>query len=216
VLQALNETGLDGLGLVTRGTHWLNIQRPAAAAGPAEWQRARMQSSLLRPTVLTAPLAAGVTPAAYAATYTTYSSGLSAPLLPNVGLVTVHSYGPGQLLVRLAHLYEVGEDLAMSQNVTVNLAGLFSGLTITAATEMTLIANQPLTAVPPTTYRIEGQAEPVTLPIIPPVPAGAGLAVTLSAMEIRTFLCDVTYTSTAAAATGVQAPAPAPGAAVQA
>ena len=49
--------------------------------------------------------------------------------------------------------------------------------------------SKPLAAVVPATYTIDGDAQPLVLPIVPPAPAGAGLTVTLAPMQVRTFLC---------------------------
>ena len=50
--------------------------------------------------------------------------------------------GPGTMLLRLAHLFAVGEDSVLSQPATVDLATLFSGIELTACTQMSLTANQ--------------------------------------------------------------------------
>ena len=44
------------------------------------------------------------TPAAWVASHKAAFSGLTAPLPPNAHLLTTHSWGNGQLLVRVAHL----------------------------------------------------------------------------------------------------------------
>lgn len=187
VNEALNEPGVDGKGLVVRGRHWLSV---APGASAARGYRARWQSGLLG-TGMTAfaPLAPGVTPASWLAAHKPTAAALSAALPPNVHAVTLQSWGPSSLLVRLAHLFEVGEDATLSGNVTVSLAGLVAGYKITAATEMTLIASVPLADVPPATYTIDGAPAPITLPVVPPAPSGASLDVTLGPMQIRTFLC---------------------------
>lgn len=187
--EPLNEPGVDGNGLVVRGRHWLSIAPPKAAP---QIYRSRFQSGLLGTgLVAAAPLAAGVTPAAWLAEHVSSASALGtgpSGLPSNVHLATLQSLGPKQLLVRLAHLYETGEDAVMSAPVTVALATLVSGATVSACTEMTLINSLPLADVKPVTYLIDGQA-PLTLPVVPPAPAGAGLQVTLGPMEIRTFQC---------------------------
>jgi alpha-mannosidase len=93
----------------------------------------------------------------------------------------------GAWLVRLAHLYEAGEDAALSAPASVDLATLFAPRAVAAAVEMTLPGAAPLAGVRPTTYRTEGGLD-VTLPVLPPPPSGPGLEVTLAPMEVRTFL----------------------------
>lgn len=82
----------------------------------------------------------------------------------------------------------------MANAVTVSLANLFSGFKITAATEMTLTANNELTAAPQSTY-VTQDGRTVTLPIINAPPSGADLSVTLTPMLIRTFLCTTTQSA---------------------
>jgi hypothetical protein len=73
----------------------------------------------------------------------------------------------------------------------IDLASLFAApLTITAATEMTLPGTQPLAGVPKQTYTADGGAS-FTVPIVPPAPSGPGLTITISAQQIRTFLCTI-------------------------
>jgi lysosomal alpha-mannosidase len=187
--EPLNETGLDGDGLIVRGIHRLAID-PATVAPTA--RRTAVQNQMFRPLHAYAPLAAGVSPAKWISSYVPRLTGLSAPLPANVHLLTAQSYGTGKLLVRLAHLYAVGEGAANAANATVGLASLFAGLTITSAVETTLTANQPLAAVKliPVTG-VDGITR--TGPVVPTPPAGAALSVTLGPLQIRTFICSVTY-----------------------
>ena len=77
------------------------------------------------------------------------TSALSKALPPNVKLVTLTSnyaeINGGSLLLRLSHLYEVGEHPTLSQPATFSLAAVFAkaGLKVTAAEETMLTANQP-------------------------------------------------------------------------
>ncbi len=125
---------------------------------------------------------AGTTPASWVSQYKARASLLSAALPANVYLSTVMMYNASTVLLRLAHLYEVGigpkfgpcvshclcvqtgEHPTLSQNVSVALATVFEGYTIVSATEMTLTAAQPLTAVAPVTY-IGADGSNVTLPV---------------------------------------------------
>ena len=262
VMEDLNEPGVNGAGLVVRGTHTLLLSAGAGAGGnAARAHRAAMQDALLPLVLRVAPLPTGQAPAAWVAGVAASASLLASPLPANVQLLTLHAWNATTALLRLAHLFEVGEDAAMSGNATVSLAALFSaasGMRVTAAVEMTLTGGQPLADVAPITYRIatgggggggggggKGERETaaeamgtlvsaeersamlaalttrerrafsrgladapwrqrprrgiatnpstpdvvtVTLPIVPPPPQGPGLEVTLTCMQVRTFL----------------------------
>lgn len=51
-------------------------------------------------------------------------------------------------------------------------------------------SNQPLATAPKVTYNLQDGTS-VTLPIVPGEPVGPTMAVTLSPMSIRTFMCTV-------------------------
>jgi hypothetical protein len=48
----------------------------------------------------------------------------------------------GEVLLRLTHIYAVGEDPVLSKPAQVNLASLFKNLRVTKISEMNLSANQ--------------------------------------------------------------------------
>ena len=100
--EPLNETGLDGHGLIVRGLHRLSVDaaRPAAA----RWQRAAQADSMLHPLLFFAPLPPGTSPAQYASQYTTRRPGLSDALPPNVAVVTWQALNASTALLRLAHM----------------------------------------------------------------------------------------------------------------
>ena len=185
--EALNEPGLDGNGLVIRGRHWL-LAAPAAAA-PAAYKALHVQS--LAPTALQMFAAMGaLSPAQWLAANKPSASVLAAPLPPNVFLATLHAHNDTALLLRLAHLYDAGEDAAMSAPATVDLATLLAGKTIAAAEEMTLPGSQPLAGLPRRTYTTDGGAA-FDMPVVPAPPAGDKLTVVLRAQELRTFMVSV-------------------------
>ena len=167
--EPLNETGLDGNGLIIRGTHRLSLD--TAAAAPAQ-RRAALGDLAFPPLKLFAPLGAS-TPASWTSQYAAQYTGLAAPvppqlqvrtggerargvtpaphvapLPPPLQVLTVHSWGPSELLVRVAHSYEAADGPALSANATLGLAGLFASLNLTDITEMTLTANRALTTAP--------------------------------------------------------------------
>jgi hypothetical protein len=171
--EPLNEPGRGwgGGGLVVRGMHRLALDPVPDAA--AARRTAAQDVSLFGP-LLAFASTNGATPAEWAAAHRPTFSGLAAPLPPNVHLLTAQSTGPGQLLVRLAHLFAVGEGGPLSGNVTVPLGSLFSGLSVTNAEETTLPASLPLPG------GLRGAEW-----------AAIGFPVPLSAMQIRTFRCTV-------------------------
>lgn len=126
--------GLDGLGLIVRGSHTVSIDAAAAAGAN---RRAAVAESIHAVQMNVAPLTAASVPAWLSAHHANYT-GLVAPLPANVHLLTVHSLGPSTLLLRLSHSFEVGEDATLSGNVTIHLAGMFADFDIVSAVEMTV------------------------------------------------------------------------------
>jgi hypothetical protein len=179
----LDEPGLDGAGLVVRGKHWLLATTPAAA--PAALKALQL-AAMAAPTAVTAFARLDLEPGQWAATYRARASLLAGDLPPNVALATVHAHNDSAWLVRLAHMFEAGEDAALSANATVALASLFTRRAV-AATEMTLTGARPLADVPRTTYRTEGGLT-TTQPQDMAPPAGDGLDISLAPMQVRTFL----------------------------
>ena len=185
--EPLNETGLDasGDGLVVRATHRLSLE-PAAAA-PAAGKRS-VQAAMFPPQLSFSPLAAGASPAAWLVAHKGTWSGVTAPLPDNVHLLTTHAHSPTEVLIRLAHLFEVGEDATLSLPATINLTTLFSNITLAGCYETTTPGLQPLSTVPIRTVQIAGEGAS-TWPTLPPPPVGAAQTVIIKAMEIRTWLC---------------------------
>lgn len=81
-------------------------------------------------------------------------SALDSELPPNVKLVSLTSnyasFHDGGLLLRLSHLYAVGEHPQLSQPVEIDLTKIFgkTGLKIVSATETTVSASRPLDGAP--------------------------------------------------------------------
>lgn len=117
-----------------RGSHTVSIDAAAAAGAN---RRAAVMESIHAVQTNVAPLTASSVPA-WLAAHKANSTGLTAPLPPNVHLLTVHSLGPTTLLLRLAHSFEVGEDAVLSGNATVHLSGMFAGFDVVSAVEMTI------------------------------------------------------------------------------
>ena len=132
-------------------------------------------------------------------------SFLSTALPPNVKLITLKNMPAedghsGAMLLRLAHLFEVGESAALSGPATVSLAAVFAAVTlrIVAAEEWTLTANQPLAqleakraALAPwklASAASAAAAEAAARERVPFSSSDPTMSVTLRPMEIRTFV----------------------------
>ena len=176
-------------GLTVRGKHWLVL----GTKDEVNAYRRKASEKLNFPATLafSKEKLAPKTPTA---------SMLTAALPENVKLVTFTSnyasINDGQLLLRLAHLYSVGEHPTLAQPVNVSLANLFAApsLSITAAQEVTLGANQDMNAfqqkklVWDTKYMHKKEARLDAFDRVAFDPSDADLTVTLRPMEVRTFL----------------------------
>uniref|UniRef100_A0A8C3NQF6 Glycoside hydrolase family 38 central domain-containing protein n=1 Tax=Geospiza parvula TaxID=87175 RepID=A0A8C3NQF6_GEOPR len=174
--EALDEPGADGRGLVVRGRHLVLLDTVEASP---EQHRPRAQEMVTPPTVVLAP---GTGP------HLRQVSGLRRALPPNVHLLSLEPRGAGAVLLRLEHLYQVGESQSGSRAATVDLTTLFSAFTVTSVQEMALGGDIPLPAVsrllwntPTGTPRGRRGARPDPR------------RVRLQPMEIRTFLASVRY-----------------------
>lgn len=191
VSQPLNETGLTGAGLVVRGVHRVGVNPSTNAIAAL---RAAMQDvALFRPLITYGGVPAAI-PVANV-------SALSAPLPPNVHLLTLQSLSDKVLMLRVAHLFGVGEVAVLSSNATVDLATMFKDRTFSDCSEYTLPGGQPLASVAPVHYQVEGQGT-VRAPATPQdaeqkVTEGGSrkrltaMPVTLSPLQVRTFQCTV-------------------------
>ncbi|KAL2500188.1 Glycosyl hydrolase family 38 protein [Abeliophyllum distichum] len=123
---------------------------------------------------------------------TTFSAIDPSYTLPNnIAVITLQELDSGKVLLRLAHLYEVGEDKDYSVVTSVELKKLFPDKKIIKVTEMNLSANQERREVEKKRldWKVEGTTEEVS------VVKGGGvdpvkLVVELAPMEIRTFVIE--------------------------
>ena len=135
-------------------------------------------------------------------------SMLSKDLPDNVKLMTLtNNYADindGKILVRLAHLYSIGEHATLSKPVTVNMSEIFAnaGLKMTSATAWSLTGNQKIEdmdakkfnwdLVDVTGGKVEAEISANGKPYetrFPFDPNNKSFAVTLRPMEVRTFYC---------------------------
>uniref|UniRef100_A0A2N9ECH2 alpha-mannosidase n=1 Tax=Fagus sylvatica TaxID=28930 RepID=A0A2N9ECH2_FAGSY len=110
----------------------------------------------------------------------------------NVALLTLQELDDGKVILRLAHLYEIGEDKNLSVMTSVELKKLFPRKKISKVTETNLSANQERTEMEKKrlVWKVEGSSQEEHKvarggPVDP-----AKLVVELAPMEIRTFVID--------------------------
>jgi hypothetical protein len=197
--EVLSEPGLDekGAGLPVRGVHVLLLGSARGAGGGAGAGRGSLAAAeeLLRPLqVLAAPLPSSVPPSAlpgWAAAHGAPFAGLNAAAIDgNLRVLTLQALGGASLLLRVAHAFSAGEDPALSRNGTVALGPLFTAFNITSVVETNAAGVLPLASVRRWALRVQGEGEPVALPILPPQPVGPRFEVSLAPMEVRTFVCE--------------------------
>jgi len=184
VAEPLDEPGVNGRGLIVRGVHRLALSTPSTAAAA---RRGAQAAQAFRRVVQFSALSASESPSSWVKSHTPTKSLLTKPLPPNVQVVTAHAQGNSTLLLRIGHMFEQGDGAPLDKSVTVSLQSLFSGFSIQSAVEMTLTGNVPLAKAPSTTYTTNSGS--YTLPVVPGAPQGPAFAVTVSPMQIRTFMC---------------------------
>jgi hypothetical protein len=161
-------------------------------------QRTTVQNILFRPLQWLSPL---LTPTIqdWLQLHTAQRSFLQVPLPLNLHLLTVKAMNTTSLLLRVAHIFAVGEDPIWSNNATISLGSLFTNINVTQAVETTVTGNQLLTDVQARRARLARAATaarfqqsfeetPVPPGVTAPVNVDA-LTVTISAMQVRTFIC---------------------------
>ncbi|XP_062151727.1 probable alpha-mannosidase At5g13980 [Alnus glutinosa] len=126
----------------------------------------------------------------HVASFSGIESSYSLP--DNIAILTLQELDDGKVLLRLAHLYELGEDRDLSVMTSVELKKLFPRKKIRKVTETSLSANQERTEMEKRrlVWKVEGfSGEELKVvrggPIDP-----AKLVVELTPMEIRTFVID--------------------------
>ncbi|XP_019420876.1 PREDICTED: alpha-mannosidase-like [Lupinus angustifolius] len=110
-------------------------------------------------------------------------------ILPhNVALITLEELDDGKVLLRLAHLYEAGEDAEYSSLTKVELKKMFVTKKIKEVVEVSLSANQEKSKMKKRTWKVEGDKEQEPQPIRGGPVNSYNFVVELGPMEIRTFL----------------------------
>ncbi|KAJ0639216.1 putative alpha-mannosidase [Helianthus annuus] len=192
VAEAINETvcvGNDCRGLAVQGKYYLRMDPLGEGA---KWRRSYGQEIysplLLAFTEQDENKRTNFQVSKFSGMDSTYS------LPDNVALLTLQELEDGKVLLRLAHLYESGEDKDLSVMTSVELKKLFAKRKITNVSEMSLSANQGRAEMEKKrlVWKVEGSKnddEPAGQRGGPVDPHK--LVVELAPMEIRTFIVTV-------------------------
>ncbi|KAI4387891.1 hypothetical protein MLD38_000281 [Melastoma candidum] len=186
--EALNETTCAEKkcqGLIVQGKYYFRFDRLGEGA---RWRRSFGQE-IYSPLLLAFAEQDGDH---WSSTRRTTFSGIDASyaLPDNVAILTLQDLGDKKVLLRLAHLYEIGEDKDLSQIASIELRKLFPGKQIGKVSEMSLSANQERSEMEKKrlVWQVEGEKgeDGKALrggPIDP-----NNLVVNIAPMEIRTFV----------------------------
>nr|XP_016455893.1 PREDICTED: alpha-mannosidase isoform X1 [Nicotiana tabacum] len=184
--EALDETVCVGTaceGLTVRGNYYLGIHKNGDGS---RWRRTTGQE-IYSPLVLAfGHESQEEWRASHLTKATIMNPNYSLP--PNVALITLQELDNGGVLLRLAHLYEAGEDADYSTITKVQLKEMFAGKTIKAIKETSLSANQGKKEMKKMNWNIEHDTGSEPAPVRGGPVDISSLVVELGPMEIRTFV----------------------------
>ncbi|KAJ6837233.1 putative alpha-mannosidase isoform X1 [Iris pallida] len=193
VAEALNETVCvndECAGLTIQGKFYVRLDPKGEGA---KWRRSFGQE-IYSPLLIAFSEQDGENWAnSHVGTFSAMDPSYSLP--DNVALLTLQALEDGSALLRLAHLYEAGEDKDLSKMVNVELKKIFPNKMISKITETNLSANQERAEMEKRRlkWKVEGSQNAGTGvvrggPIDP-----SKLIVELGPMEIRTFVINFNY-----------------------
>ncbi|KAA8542054.1 hypothetical protein F0562_023206 [Nyssa sinensis] len=193
VAEALNETVciLDKCtGLTIQGKYYLRIDPLGEGA---KWRRSFGQE-IYSPFLLAFTEQDGDKGTNFqVSTFSGMDPSYSLP--DNVAMITLQELEDGQVLLRLAHLYEIAEDKDLSVMASVELKKVFPTKKINKITEMSLSANQGREEMERKrlVWEVEGSQNEESKVLRGGPVDPVKLVVELAPMEIRTFLIDFSY-----------------------
>ncbi|XP_057965070.1 alpha-mannosidase [Malania oleifera] len=170
-------------GLKVRGNYYISINQLGTGA---KWRRTTGQE-------VYSPLLLAFThekledwKASHLTKTTVMDPNYSLP--PNVALITLQELDDGSVLLRLAHLFEAGEDAEYSKLAKVELKKIFARKMIKEVRETSLSTNQHKSSMRRMTWKVEGDKGEEPIPLRGGPVNNSTLTVELGPMEIRTFL----------------------------
>ncbi|XP_056689523.1 alpha-mannosidase At3g26720 isoform X2 [Spinacia oleracea] len=191
--EVLNETVCafdDCKGLVIKGKYFIRIDPIGEGA---KWRRSVGQE-IYSPLILAFAEQDGDDwMSSHVPTFSGFASSYSLP--DNVAIITLQELDNGKVLLRLAHLYETGEDKDLSVMTHVELKKLFPNKNINKVIETSLSANQERAEMEKKklVWKVEDSSEEETKVMRGGLVDPVELVVELAPMEIRTFLVDLEY-----------------------
>ncbi|XP_021907952.1 alpha-mannosidase [Carica papaya] len=184
--EALDEIACSGStceGLTVRGNYYMSIDKLGAGA---RWRRTTGQE-------VYSPLLLAFTHeslenwrSSFLTKATAMDTNYSLPL--NVALITLQELDDWSVLLRLAHLYEEGEDVEQSKLAKVELKRMFAGRTIKEVKETSLSSTQEKSEMKKMRWKVEGDSGKESSPTRGGPLDPSTLVVELGPMEIRSFL----------------------------
>ncbi|XP_033643770.1 lysosomal alpha-mannosidase-like [Asterias rubens] len=185
--EPLNETGQFGDGIIVRGKHSVLFTSVATAAAA---HRTLGEEIFMAPS-----LSFSKWQPDWATKFNTMKSMVSASLPSNVHLLTLEEWTGDTVLIRVEHQFEIGEDPTLSQKVKIQLKSLFQPFGFTSLKEVTLSANEALSDEKRLQWNINDSPMPTPPAVKPdPVPSST-LTVSLTPMQIRTFVATIKRTN---------------------
>ncbi|WJX41060.1 alpha-mannosidase [Trifolium repens] len=186
VAEALNETVCVSnkcTGLTVLGKYYFRIDPVGEGA---RWRRTFGQE-IYSPFLLAFTESEGNWGDSHVTTFSGIDSSYSLP--ENVAIITLQDLGDGKILLRLAHLYEIGEDAHLSVKSSVELKKVFHNKQINKVTEVSLSANQERAEMERKrlVWKVKGSSREPQVSRGGPVDPEK-LIVELAPMEIRTFI----------------------------
>ncbi|XP_057783917.1 LOW QUALITY PROTEIN: alpha-mannosidase [Salvia miltiorrhiza] len=170
-------------GLTVRGNYYISVDQLGSGA---RWRRTAGQE-IYSPLVLAF---SHEDSEKWSSSYLVQGSSMASnySLPSNVALITLQEMGDGSVLLRLANLYEAGEDPDYSKLAKVELKKMFAGKTITKIKETSLTTNQERSEMKRVTWQVEGTTQNEAAPNRGAPVDASSLVVEVAPMEIRTFV----------------------------
>jgi len=184
--EPLNETGLDGRGLVITGIHQVLLADPTTLSTLLRTHQQRVYAPLH---LSLAPLTGSV--ASYLATHSATFSALGTALPENIDIPTAYAQADGTILFRLQHNFGVGEASPLTTPVTVDLSTITSSkYPLCNPVEVSLTNNQSPSDIKRLKWNTVGDDDQNEKIEAPRRQRGVrpDATITVSPAEIRTFV----------------------------